>query len=360
MHPPGSGRCTEPAGSGTLPVATPRDTGKLHASSRPGETADAELTELHSVAFSRALAQLRRLARDPCAPILLEGESGTGKTSLARAIHRWSPRAGAPFQHVVLSALDDSVAGSELFGHVAGAFTDARRDRAGQFASANGGTLFLDEIGKASRAIQQKLLHAIEYQEIRPIGSDRQVRLDVRIVTATNLPLENLVAAGEFLPDLEARLMAFRVRLPPLRERRADIAVLAHDAVQRRYARCGYDRPPEIGPDLMLALQRAPWPNNLRQLDSTLHRLLVDAAGATTLTLAHCDNTLLYLRECAGLSSEPLSPDRVVGALRRAGTISGAARLLGVDRKTLRRHWQQLEQSESATDYLRAPNNGMR
>lgn len=340
-------------------MATTLETGKVRPSSRGDDAPDTELVETHSVAFSWALTHLKRLARDPCAPILLEGESGTGKTSLARAVHRWSPRAGGPFQQVVLSALDDSLAGSELFGHVAGAFTDARRDRAGQFASADGGTLFLDEVGKASRATQQKLLHAVEYHEIRPIGSDRQVRVDVRVVAATNLPLEGLVAAGSFLPDLEARLIAFRVRLPPLRERRADIPLLAHDAVRRRYQQCGYARPPEIAPDLMLALQRAPWPNNLRQLDSSLHRLLIDADGAPALTLAHCDNDLLYLRERAGLSSESLAPDRVARALQSAGTISGAARLLGVDRKTLRRHWQHLERAGDAPDYF-LPVNGVR
>jgi transcriptional regulator with GAF, ATPase, and Fis domain len=175
-----------------------------------------------SAAFRKCVAQARRFAHDCDAAILIEGESGTGKTQIARLVHDSSPRRNAPFHDVVLSTLDDTLAGSELFGHVQGAFTDARQPRAGHFPSAHGGTLFLDEIGKASLAIQQKLLHAIEYGEIRPVGSDRRVRVDARIVAATNIPLSLLVDEGRFLPDLRARLDAFRIHLPPLRHRRGE------------------------------------------------------------------------------------------------------------------------------------------
>lgn len=291
-----------------------------------------------SAAYQAAILRLARFARDDTAPILLQGESGTGKTSMARSVHAASARGGGPFQHVVLSTLDDSLASSELFGHVAGAFTDARQARAGQFASANGGTLFLDEIGKASRALQAKLLHALEYGEIRPVGSDRNLRVTARIIAATNADLDRLVECGDFLADLHARLEAFRIMLPPLRERRADIPVLARECVQRHAAACGYgDRPPEIDEALMAALRRAPWPNNLRQLDGTLHRLMLEAEGAPVLTLGHCTDSLSYL---ATGRSDPrtLTAEQIERALAESGgSKSGAARRLGVDRKTLRR-----------------------
>jgi DNA-binding NtrC family response regulator len=294
-------------------------------------------TGVRSSAHLRARAQARRFAADRKAAILIEGESGTGKTRLAREIHAASPRALGSFRHVVLSTLDDGIAGSELFGHVPGAFTDARSNRTGHFVTAHGGTLFLDEIGKASRAVQQKLLHAIEYGEIRPVGSDRDVRVDVRIVAASNLSLEELVAKGEFLPDLHARLSAFRIRLPTLRERRADIPALVTRFVDARAADCGYREAPAVDPALVRALQRARWPNNIRQLDASIHRLLVDAEGARVLTLEHCIDDLSYLRGHLPRDSVALTERRVADAIRSAGSIAGAARMLGVDRTTVHR-----------------------
>jgi DNA-binding NtrC family response regulator len=289
-----------------------------------------------SSAYQATLGRLARFARDDTAPILLQGESGTGKTALARQIHLLSPRARGPFQHIVLSTLDDGVASSELFGHVAGAFTDARRPRAGHFASASGGTLFLDEIGKASRPIQAKLLHALEYGEIRPVGSDRDMRVNVRIIAATNIDLMDLVEDGEFLPDLHARLATFRIVLPPLRERRADIPFLVQESLHRHARATGYDEtPPQIEDALMRALQRAPWTNNLRELDATIHRLLIEAEGAPRITLGHCRDELTRLAT-GGRDSATLTSEQIEEAVARSGSLSGAARLLGVDRKTLR------------------------
>jgi DNA-binding NtrC family response regulator len=290
-----------------------------------------------STAYLKCLAQVRRFARDGQAAILIEGESGTGKTQLARQVHLASPRAAGPYHNVVLSTLDDTLAGSELFGHVLGAFTDARHSRTGHFATANGGTLFLDEIGKASMAVQQKLLHAIEYGEIRPIGSDRDVRVDVRVVAATNVSLESLVAEDRFLADLHARISAFRICLPPLRERRADIPPLVTYYVDLLAPRCGYEELPAIDGDLLAALQRAPWPNNLRQLSATVHRLLVDADGAAVLTLRHCLDDLGYLNDATHGRRPQLTRQAIDQAVTRAGSIVGAARLLGVDRTTIYR-----------------------
>ncbi len=283
------------------------------------------------------MAQADRFAKDRRATILIEGESGTGKTRLARRIHQRSPRASSPFNTVVLSTLDDTLASSELFGHVSGAFTDARHSRAGHFVTANAGTLFLDEIGKASLSVQQKLLHAIEYGEIRPVGSDREMRIDVRIVAATNVCLEDLATREQFLPDLLARLVAFRVRLPPLRERRADIPILVREYVAKHACACGYREAPVVDDALMSALHRAAWPNNLRQLDATVHRLLVDAEGVESISLDHCFDDLSYLRGEPRGSVAPLTAQRVLVALERAGSVTGAARLLGVDRTTLHR-----------------------
>lgn len=290
-----------------------------------------------SASFARALGQLQRFARDDTAPLLVEGESGTGKTALARYLHSVSPRAARPFQHAQLSAIEDSLAASELFGHVVGAYTDAKQSRSGLFVAAHGGTLFLDEVAKASRNVQQKLLHVIEYGELRPVGSDRTVKVDVRLIMATNVALEPAVERGEFLPDLYARISGFRTRLPALRERRADIGMLVASAIQRHAHATGYcGELPEVHPELMDALERAPWPYNLRQLDSTVHRLLLEAEGAEEVLLEHCRDDLTYLQEIAGGGT--LTTERVAAAVAKAGSVSGAARLLGVDRTTVHRH----------------------
>jgi DNA-binding NtrC family response regulator len=309
----------------------------VRLSTDPHGTAYSDRSDLSfpSAAYRRLLAQLDRFARDASATILLEGESGTGKTTLARYIHSRSPRAARPFQQVVLSTIEDPLAGSELFGHISGAYTDARQSRSGQFASANGGTVFLDEIGKASLAVQCKLLHVVERGEFRPVGSDREVRVDVRLVVATNVSLAEEAARGRFLPDLLARLCAFRVRIPPLRERRADIPLLAEQSLAAHARRGGYGATPRIHPNLMDALQRADWPNNLRQLDAAMHRILVDADGAPELTLAHCEDERLGLEPAA---ERVLTPQRIADAIRSEGSISAAARLLKVDRTTIHRH----------------------
>ncbi len=301
-----------------------------------------------SAPYLASIDRARRFARADRAPILIEGEAGTGKTLLARCIHLASLRARGPYNYIVLSTLDDALASSELFGHVAGAFTDARHARSGQFVSANGGTLFLDEIGKASPAVQQKLLHAIEYGEIRPVGSDREIKVDARIIAATNVSLEQLVAAERFLPDLEARLGVFRIELPPLRSRRADIPMLVEHYVESFAPHCQYDAPPTIADDLMSALCAAEWPNNLRQLSSTVHRLLVDAEGDAVITLHHCVDDLAYLRGMRVREPATLTIAEIDHACEQAGSVSGAARLLGVDRTTIYRARRRQEIREAA------------
>ncbi len=293
--------------------------------------------EVKSTSMLRALELLRRIARHPSAPVLLEGESGTGKTMVARYVHSLSPRSSGPYRHIVLAELDDTLANSELFGHVKGAFTDAHDNRQGCFVSAHNGTIFFDEIGKASRAVQRKLLHAIEHGEIRPIGSDRTVRVDVRVVAASNVPVAELVERLEFLPDLYARLEGCRVYLPPLRERRADIPLLVERYLAEHARAIRSDWQPTIEAGLMQALKCAPWPNNMRQLDATIRRLVIEADGADEITFDHCRGSLAWLADHRG-SAADLSDPSIARAMAEAGNNkSRAARILRVHRTTLHR-----------------------
>lgn len=285
----------------------------------------------------RMLQQVERYAPFPTIRILIEGESGTGKTWVARRIHDRSPRAAGPYRWVSLSGLDDGLANSRLYGHIAGAFTDGRVSRAGAFVCASGGTLVLDEIGKASLHVQEKLLVAVETLMIEPIGTDQAVRVDTRIVAVSNVRLAELVERGQFLDDLYARLEAFRIWVPPLRERRADIPILVRKIVKRRAAEFGYARAPEVDDALMRVLQAARWPHNIRELDGTIQRMLVDSLGAVRLTMDHCPVELSDVRSRRGRGAG-LRRSEVLHALGMCKqNMSAAARLLGVDRKTLYR-----------------------
>ena len=332
--------------SGPLSGLSADDGGHRH-----GVPADArplfQLAEVRSVRFRRVLEQVRRLAADADVPLLFEGESGTGKTLIARYAHDVSPRAAQSFHSVLLSALDDPLAGSELFGHTSGAFTGARSHRAGAFVTANGGTLFLDEIGKASFAVQRKLLHAIEYGEIRPLGADRSIAVDVRVMAASNAPLEDLVETGAFLADLYARIETFRVYLPALRERTADIPPLVNMYIRELAPICGYTGGalPLVNMSLMKAIQRARWPNNLRQLHASVRRLLLEAQGAPELLFDHCRGPLVYLQRIRG-SDHPPSLEEIDRAMAEANdNVSLAARRLGIDRTTLYRRRKQFRGS---------------
>lgn len=294
------------------------------------------------------LRQVERLAPFDHAPILLEGESGTGKSFVARHVHAVSPRGQHAFHQVLLSSLDDALASSDLFGHLTGAYTDARQSRPGHFVAANRGTLFLDEIGKAFPSVQRKLLHAVEHNEVWPVGADRAVRLDVRLVAATNIPLQVLVDRGDFLPDLAARFLNFTVRLPSLAERRDDIPALVEQFAAARASRCGHvQRVPRIEPALMKALTIADWPNNLRQLDGVIQRLLMEACGAPELTLSHCVDGLAWLLPDPGMARAiRVTPELVRSRFDELQSVIATARSLGVSRWTVYRYLERAPGAE--------------
>ena len=299
-----------------------------------------------NAAFQERLMHLLRYARHGGVPILLEGASGTGKSSIARAIHAASPREKKPFKAVTLSSMEDSLAGSDLFGHVVGAFTDARQTRVGAFISASGGTLFLDEIGKASDRVQLKLLGCVEEKVVVPEGSDREIRVDVRIVSATNIPLDVLVRNGTLLPDLAARLGLFRVVLSSLSERTEDIVDIARKIVTRRARDFGYERAPSIDDDLADALVMADWPMNIRQLDAVMQHLLMEAAisQSSVLTCEHCVGDLCNLGgRFARLAPHDGPTLDVRGAIQSVESRAALAKRLGISESTLYRRLRQQE-----------------
>ena len=211
------------------------------------------------------------------APVLVLGETGTGKELIARALHVNSPRGGSRFSALHCSALPSTLLESELFGHVAGAFTDARRDRPGRLATAHGGTLFLDEVGEIPLEVQAKLLRFLQFGEIQRLGSDRIEKVDVRIVAATHRDLRQMVAEGRFREDLYFRLKVLDLTLPPLRERQGDVPLLAKYFLRKHWSRT--KERPRWTPRAERALLSYPWPGNVRELESAVERACLLALG---------------------------------------------------------------------------------
>jgi DNA-binding NtrC family response regulator len=246
-----------------------------------------------SAALENVLKQARAVA-DTNATVLITGENGTGKEVLARAIHEESARRDGPFVAVSCAALPEQLIESELFGHVKGAFTDARNDRAGRFEMASGGTLFLDEIGELSQAVQVKLLRVIERYEIERVGSNRTTKVDIRLLTATNRDLELEVQEKRFREDFFYRLNVVPLRLPALRDRREDIPLLATHFAAKAAEK--YNRPvPELDPALVEALHEYDWPGNVRELENMIERFAVLTKG-TRLGVEFLPEKMLHVR----------------------------------------------------------------
>lgn len=222
------------------------------------------------------------LAAGSQAAIFISGESGSGKELVARAIHQFSSRRSAPFVPVHLASLNESLVESQLFGHTRGAFTGADHERIGLLQQAHGGTVFLDEIAETPLAIQAKLLRAIEYGEILPIGASRPIHVNLRVISATHRDLPTTVAEGRFREDLLFRLNTFAITLPPLRERVDDIPLLTEHFLQLCVATTGQPTP-TLDPATLVELQRRAWPGNVRQLRNAIEHAVIVARGGVIL-----------------------------------------------------------------------------
>ncbi len=297
--------------------------------------ADIEGVVGHSAAMLKVCDRLKRIAPTP-ATVLLSGESGTGKEVAARALHRMSPRVGGPFAPVNCAAISSELIESELFGHVKGAYTGAQQSREGLFYYARGGTLFLDEISELPLAAQAKLLRALEERRIRPVGSEQEIAVDVRVIAATNRDLKAEVAAQRFRPDLYYRLQVLEVTLPPLRDRPEDIPLLVEHFMAQLAPALGV---PPLAPDsrTLARLADYDWPGNVRELRNLVERSLIlgwfdigpepqigtaaPSTGDETLAAVEKRHILAVLAGCDGNKSE-------------------AGRRLGISRKTMDRKCQ--------------------
>jgi two-component system response regulator GlrR len=296
-----------------------------------------------SPAMEDLLAQARRVAASD-ASVCLYGASGTGKELLARAIHRSSPRADAPFVAVNCGAIPEGLLESELFGHKKGSFTGAVADRRGLFQAAHGGTLFLDEIGDMPLPLQVKLLRALEERKVRPVGSQENIAIDVRVVAATHRKLEERIASGEFREDLYYRLSVVNLYIPTLAERREDIPLLANEFLSRLGTRYRRGRL-AFSPQAMELMVSAPWPGNVRQLLN-----VVEQAVALAATEVIPESLVRQALDAGDTSLTPLDEarraferDYLVRILKiTGGNVTKAARLAGRNRtefyRLLERH----------------------
>jgi DNA-binding NtrC family response regulator len=325
----------------------------------------------HLVGGSAALEHVRRLIGRVAASeaaVLVRGETGTGKELVARAIHEGSPRAAGPLVAVNCGALPEHLVESELFGHRKGAFTGADEHRAGLFEVADGGTIFLDEIGELPKPLQSRLLRVLESGEIRRVGDNQPITVDVRVVCATHRSLETMVAAGEFREDLLFRINTFEITVPPLRERRDDIPELVRHFVRQSRPQA----PPEAvvaEPAFFDVLAAHQWPGNIRELANVVEHSLV-LCDSLPLTVAHLPARLGGMKPPAEIraipipsAAQPMSPSASLKPVtlrelemqailesleRHRGNKPRAADELGISLKTLYNKLHQLQ--DTATE----------
>jgi len=316
----------------------------LRKKSRPVPlTLDTQLGELVGTSEPmQKLFEMIRLVADSQATVLLEGESGTGKELVARTIHRLSQRRDRPFIVVDCGSLPESLLESELFGHAKGAFTGATASKKGLFEEADGGTVFLDEIADTTPHFQAKLLRVLQEGEIKPVGTNRSIKVDARIISATNRNLLDLVKAKRFREDLYYRLAVLPLLLPPLRERRNDIPLLVSHFVELASKR--HRKPVRtVAPDAMQALTEAVWPGNVRELKHTIERAVVTAQGSALglddffpAPAGEQATGETDLRSVARSATRNAERARILEALRQAsGKKARAARALNISRASL-------------------------
>lgn len=283
---------------------------------------------------------------------LITGESGTGKELVAEALHYMGARSHRPLVKVNCSALSENLLESELFGHVKGAFTGAMNDRTGRFQKADGGTIFLDEIGDISAKVQSNLLRVLQEKEFERVGDSRPVRIDVRVIAATNKNLQEMVKSGRFREDLYYRLKVIELSLPSLRDRREDIPLLVKHFLTQ-FSGKFHKEILTISAEVENIFMKYPWPGNVRELKHALEHAFV-LCRQDTIT---ADLLPLYLMAFEGAQvlspggREGLDEQKILKALEKTGwNIARAARLLGVDRKTLYRNLQKYHISREKPD----------
>ena len=290
-------------------------------------------------------ARIPRVAASPF-PVVIEGESGTGKELIARAIHEEGPRAHAVFVPVNCAVLGDELFESELFGHARGAFTGAARDRKGLLELSSGGTVFLDEVAELTSHAQAKLLRVLQDGEIRRLGENRTQLLNLRIVAASNRPLDAEAAAGHFRRDLLYRLNVVGLTAPPLRERRSDIARLSAHCWRHISAAAGSRA--TLAPETVAALAAHPWPGNVRELQNVLANLTVagpryGAVGPDALPAAFRRAAAAERRPTLAEARENLERTMVRDALGRHASVAGAGSELGITRQGLSKLMARLQ-----------------
>ena len=299
------------------------------------------------IGTSRVMQEVLRTARQVAGsviPVLIMGESGTGKELIARAIHNNSSRRKQRLVALNCAGLSESILEDELFGHVRGAFTGANTDREGRFEHADQGTLFMDEIGDMPGAMQAKLLRVLENGEVVRVGSNEPVRVDVRLISATNRNLEEMVAERQFREDLFFRIEGVKILLPPLRERREDIPLLVHYFIQ--HAADKYNKQIDgIDPDAQQVLMNYSWPGNVRQLKNAIDTMVV-LSNTSQLTVASLPPDIrpagsdngASLDNVAGMRLEQLEKEAIDKTLKMVhGNREQAAKLLGIGERTLYR-----------------------
>lgn len=316
----------------TLP---PLPTDQASAPVAEGTPASSDYLEGESDA-ARQLYNYVRLVAPTAMSVLINGASGTGKEYVAHRIHQLSKRAAHPFIAIDCGSIPKELAASEFFGHVKGAFTGALTDKTGAFVAADGGTIFLDEIGNLSYEVQIQLLRALQERKIRPVGSNKEIQVDVRLVSATNENLEQAIEKGTFREDLFHRINEFTLRMPPLKERREDILLFANfflDQANRELDKhlIGFDE------KASRALLEYQWPGNLRQMKNIVRRATLLAQGKF-ITLEDLSELQMQPSPVQGmpLRNEEAEKHQIIEALKQTGyNKSRAAQLLGIDRKTL-------------------------